>query len=307
MLERLEGVEHDRWTHIWRPLSDALTEDQRDVALAAFDHLVTPSGGKIAESIPDLAASDLAARGWSSAQVLNSPRPCAHPAASPATSGPRPVRFRRYEIFHDVLAPAINRAIAARSEERLERERNEAVDRVRLERRRVRRAHMLAGLACALAIVAAVFVVYALHQRQHAIHDQHSAESAEGAASAQQLLGSNPQLATAVALRALQLHRGPAAEAALRAAVPLLQSVRTLSLPAPVDAVAYSPSGQTIATASSDGTIELWDAKTRRRDALFGGGDKSDLESMAFSAGRPADRDRLRRWHGQDLEHRGSP
>ena len=36
----------------------------------------------------------------------------------PAAPGQDPMRFRRYEIFHDVLAPTINRAIAAREEQR---------------------------------------------------------------------------------------------------------------------------------------------------------------------------------------------
>jgi hypothetical protein len=36
----------------------------------------------------------------------------------PAPPGQDPVRFRRYEIFHDVLAPTINRAIAEHSRQR---------------------------------------------------------------------------------------------------------------------------------------------------------------------------------------------
>ena len=43
------------------------------------------------------------------------------------------MRFRRYEIFHDVLAPAINHTIA-----------------VREERRRARRLRRFAALAMAL-------------------------------------------------------------------------------------------------------------------------------------------------------------
>jgi WD40 repeat protein len=279
-LERLEGVAHILDAHLADALG-ALTEDQRHVALDAFDHLVTPSGGKIAESIPDLAArTSQPEAGLGEVLIALDRARILRPV--PAPPGRDPVRFRRYEIFHDVLAPAINRAIATRAEERLERERNEAVERVRLERRRVHRAQLLAAIACVLLVVAVVGVVYALHQRQHAVDDQHSAQSAEGAASAQQLLGSDPQLATAVALRALQLHRSPAAEAALRAAVPLLQLRRTLTLPAPVEAVAYSPDGSTIAVANSAGTVELLNARTRRRLASFGGRSNATLRTMSF-------------------------
>ena len=56
----------------------------------------------------------------------------------PAAPGQDPMRFRRYEIFHDVLAPAINRAIAAREEQR-----------------RVRRIRRFAALAVALLVVVA--------------------------------------------------------------------------------------------------------------------------------------------------------
>ena len=77
-----------------------------------FDHLVTPSGGKIAESVSDLAKRT----GHPEEQVdgvlrkLDDER-IVRPV--PAAPGQDPVRFRRYEIFHDVLAPTINRAIAA--------------------------------------------------------------------------------------------------------------------------------------------------------------------------------------------------
>ncbi len=54
-----------------------------------------------------------------------------------APPGRDPERFRRYEIFHDVLVPAIARAIA-----------------VRVEARKTRRARTIAGLAVALAVLA---------------------------------------------------------------------------------------------------------------------------------------------------------
>jgi len=63
-LQNLEGVGKIVDTHLGKALS-ALNEDERQTAIDMFDHLVTPSGGKIAESVPDLAQRT----GHSEAQV----------------------------------------------------------------------------------------------------------------------------------------------------------------------------------------------------------------------------------------------
>ena len=111
-----------------------------------FDHLVTPSGGKIAESVPDLAQRT----GHNEAQVGSVLAKLDHERivrSIPAAPGQDPIRFRRYEIFHDVLAPTINRAILVREEER--------------RRLRLRR---LAAVAVALLIVSVLmgFVLFYL-------------------------------------------------------------------------------------------------------------------------------------------------
>ena len=103
--------------HLGKALS-ALGRGERQTALDMFDHLVTPSGGKIAESVPDLAQRDRPQRGSGRqcpAEKLDHER-IVRPV--PAAPGQDPMRYRRYEIFHDVLAPTINRAIAAREEQR---------------------------------------------------------------------------------------------------------------------------------------------------------------------------------------------
>jgi hypothetical protein len=90
----------------------ALSKSERQIAIYLFDYLVTPFGSKIAESVPDLAART----GYSEDQVrmvlekLDHERIVRPVSARP---GQDPLRFGRYEIFHDLLAPAINRAIAA--------------------------------------------------------------------------------------------------------------------------------------------------------------------------------------------------
>src|SRR5215468_1559002 len=134
-LHDLRGVKMIVDAHLGKALS-ALGSSERQTAIDMFDHLVTPSGGKIAESVPDLAQRT----GHSEDQVSSVLEKLDHERIVrpiPAAPGQDPVRYRRYEIFHDVLAPTINRAIAARE-----------------ERRRVRRLRRFAALAVGLLIVA---------------------------------------------------------------------------------------------------------------------------------------------------------
>ena len=104
-LNRLGGAERIVRTHLDAAMR-ALPANERDVAARVFHFLVTPGGTKIAHTVPDLAEyarllqtqltpvlDKLAGAG---VRIL---RPVAPPADQPAA--------RRYEVFHDVLAPAI--------------------------------------------------------------------------------------------------------------------------------------------------------------------------------------------------------
>ena len=122
---------------------DSLSRTERQTAIDMFDHLVTPSGGKIAESVSDLARRT----GHSEDQVGGVLKKLDREfivRPIPAAPGQDPVRFRRYEIFHDVLT-TINRAIATRE-----------------ERRHVRQIQRLAALAVVLLVImSAVAIVFA--------------------------------------------------------------------------------------------------------------------------------------------------
>ncbi len=142
-----------------------------------FDHLVTPSGGKIAESVSDLAkrtghAEDQVDRVLRKLDDERIVRPV------PAAPGQDPVRSRRYEIFHDVLAPPINRAIAAREEQR-----------------RVRRFRRLAALAVALLVVVAAVTVVFAYLLNSANTEKLTAESRQLAADADLHLATIPSSA----------------------------------------------------------------------------------------------------------------
>src|SRR6266550_3304558 len=139
-LQSLRGVRMIVDAHLGKALS-SLSNGERQTAIDMFDHLVTPSGGKIAESIPDLAKRT----GHSEDQVGSVLDKLDHERIVrpiPAAPGQDPMRFRRYEIFHDVLAPTINHMIAARE-----------------ERRRARRLRRRVALTVGLLIVVAAIVV----------------------------------------------------------------------------------------------------------------------------------------------------
>lgn len=137
-LKRLGRAEHIVRTHVDEAM-DKLNEPERDVSARVFHHLVTPSGTKIAHTIHDLAG------------YANLPQTQIAPVLEKLSAAPvrilRPVApafgqaVVRYEIFHDVLAPAIldwrtryvqaqERAEAARQ---AEQQRRRAEEQARLE------------------------------------------------------------------------------------------------------------------------------------------------------------------------------
>ena len=104
-LRDLGGASHIVRSHLEESMK-SLSEDDQEVLASVFDRLVTPSGTKIALSASDLAkytnrpAEELTPvldKLWGSeARILRSVEP------SPAEPD-----VPRYEIFHDVLAPAV--------------------------------------------------------------------------------------------------------------------------------------------------------------------------------------------------------
>jgi hypothetical protein len=105
-LLELGGAEEIVRTHLDATL-EALSPKERDVAADVFHHLVTPSGAKIAQNVPDLADYAKHSRDEiervlerlvrSDARVLRRVDPLEGSQGG----------ARRYEIFHDVLASAI--------------------------------------------------------------------------------------------------------------------------------------------------------------------------------------------------------
>ena len=131
-LERLGGAQHIVEEHLEGAMA-VLTPEQKDVAARIFNHLVTPSGTKIAHEV-----SDLADFGQVSVEEVE-------PVLA-TLSARRIVRSIdeggavRYEIFHDVLAEPV---LAWRARRRTERE----VERELAERLRRARASSASSLS----------------------------------------------------------------------------------------------------------------------------------------------------------------
>lgn len=246
-LQSLEGVEKIVDTHLGNALR-ALGGDERQAAIDMFDHLVTPSGGKIAESVPDLARRT----GHSEKQigrVLEKLDRARIVRPVPAPPGQDPMRFRRYEIFHDVLAPAINHTIAAREEQR-----------------RARHLRRLTALAVGLLIVTLAVVGVFAYLWHSATVAKQTAESRALAADADVNAAHDPELSALLAQRALRLHYTSQAEGALRAALPQLQEMGTFKIGTTVTSAVFDPvDANKVASADRYGIARIWDVQTGHR------------------------------------------
>jgi len=204
-LRRLGGAQHVVEEHLAGALAE-LSVEQKDIAARLFNHLVTPSGTKIAHDVSDLAdfagvpvslVSPVLDR-LSELRILRS-----------IEEGGR----IRYEIFHDVLAEPV---LAWRAEHEADRE---LEAQKRESDRRHRRLLAVIGVgAIALAAMSAV-TIYALTQRTEAREQARNAKANELEANAGALLTSDPELSILVATEAAEVAPGESAERALRDAL----------------------------------------------------------------------------------------
>ena len=204
-LRRLGGAQHIVEEHLAGAMAE-LSVEQKDIAARLFNHLVTPSGTKIAHDVSDLAdfagapvsvVSPVLER-LSELRILRSIEEGGH---------------IRYEIFHDVLAEPV---LAWRAEHEADRE-LEAQKR-EADRRHRRLLAVIGVGAIALAAMSAV-TVYALTQRTEAREQARNAKANELEANAGALLASDPELSLLLATEAAEVEPGESAERALRDAL----------------------------------------------------------------------------------------
>lgn len=268
-LDRLGGAAEIVRSHLDRELT-SLSESEQDVAAAAFEHLVTPSGTKIAHSAPDLAilagVAEVELIGVLKRLSAGASRILRPVEPSPGRSD------ERYEIFHDVLAAAIldwrTRYVQQRervaAEEELREQRRQAEEQARAARRRARNISVF-SLVAALLVVALVLAANA--RRQSTL-----ASSRQQAAEALSYLSVDPIRSVRGALSALDTASTPEAESALRRAVAGSQVRSVLTGHKDwVNTVAFDPRGETLVTSSSDNTARLWDVATGTERAVLAG------------------------------------
>jgi WD40 repeat protein len=239
-LERLGGASRIVHDHLEHAMAD-LTPEEKEAAAAMYDHLVTPSGTKIAHRIGDLARYASVAEP-EAGRVLSK---LVDERIVRASSDDGPAATR-YEIFHDVLAGAVL-AWRARHEERRA---------LRVAEERRRRALRIAAAALAGLLIVAAIAVYALVERRTARSQADRARARELTANALGALDTDPAASVRLAYDAARLEPGLREENVLRNSLAADRLRRTLHAGGPVAAVAFDRSGRVL-TARADGRIRV--------------------------------------------------
>jgi WD40 repeat protein len=238
-LRELGGAARIVEAHLERAMA-ALSPDEKDAAAAMYNHLVTPSGTKIAHRAGDLARYAAVDEGEAQ-RVLE--RLASERIVRAGENG---AAATQYEIFHDVLADAV---LAWRTrheaERRLEQERHEAA-------RRHRRLLVLAAASLAAVVVLGAISIYALTQRSEARQSAREARAGESIALAAASLSSDPQQSLELALDASRTVRSTAVEDMLRSSLKELRLQEVVSIPEGEEAAALGTGGRLLATIRGD-------------------------------------------------------
>jgi WD40 repeat protein len=319
-LNRLGGAERIVRTRLDDALG-ALPTAERDVAARVFQYLVTRSGSKIAHTPADLADYS----GLPEATVTPVVEHMAggdirllRPVPPPPGQDGEP----RYEIFHDVLGPAVLDWRARYTHEQAKRD---ADQRARRDRRRSQLYGAIA-LGCLL-ITAAVGVLafWAVRERHQALDQRKTARSLGLVSRAIAQLDVDPARSVSLATDALAVKKTAEGEEALRRALPrsrtrfaikpggtiyqatfqagrsgsrlLVEGQKTIRLvdgktgreirfatPSAVWASAIDPAGERVATGHEDGSVFIWNARSGAQEGRLPVAE-SEIYALAFAPG----------------------
>jgi WD40 repeat protein len=247
-LQGLGGAAQVVADHLERAI-EALTPEQRDIAARLFDHLVTPSGTKIAHEASDLAQF----AGSNEEQVADVVRVLSeHRILRTDEAG-------RWEIFHDVLAGAVlGWKTRYEAERAVLREREEA-------RRRHRRLGLLAFGALVGLALASALAVYAFSQRSEARDQARVAKARQLVASSLAELETDPQLGIALAAEGARLDATPGAEEALRRALDESRLRAVIDTARPIVGMDVDQTSSRAIAVGDDGVARMFDLPSGRR------------------------------------------
>ncbi|HEX7222120.1 MAG TPA: WD40 repeat domain-containing protein, partial [Candidatus Limnocylindrales bacterium] len=244
-LDELGGAGQVVADHLERAI-EALSPPQREIAARLFDHLVTPSGTKIAHEASDLAEFAGVSRTEVEGVMATLAR---HRILRTDESG-------RWEIFHDVLAGAVLGWKGRYGAER-------AVERAREEaRRRHRRLAFLALGALVGLALAAGLAIFAFSQRSEARDQARVARGGQLVASALSVVETDPELGVALAFEAANIDPGPRAEEALRQSLAASRQRAIVDVGHPLLVLALDRSGTHALVVDAGHVARLIDLRT---------------------------------------------
>src|SRR6266545_3694159 len=272
-LRRLGGAEQIVRTHLDAAMS-RLPVAEQDVAAGVFRYLVTPSGSKISQSERDLAEYGELPAPDVTRVVQKLSRADARILRPVAPSQEQP-DAPRYEIFHDVLAPAIlnwraRHVEARRAEARLASRLQAEVDAKRAAEDRARSYRRIA-LAMALVLVVVTTLAFlSWYGWRSTLRAQALSRSNELTEQALAKLAVDPAASLRLAVDAIHKRSTPQAELMLRRALDESR-VRVVMRGHQdwVTSATFSPDGKYVLTASNDRTVRVWEALTGKEQTVL--------------------------------------